>query len=1272
MGRTPLAILLLAAAAAATAPAAELGPARPTRQDAWRVIGPGGGGTMRRPAISPHDPQVVLLGCDMTGGYVTGDGGASWRMINFGSVPTAFAFDPATPSTVYAGAEAVYRSDDAGRTWRMVLPDPAKNTVAKAIGDHGDRVFFTDDPAYPGSGRSVTIHAIAVDEDDSNRVFAAASAADSPVPGTPASPTLLLGSTDGGRTWARVAAFGSERVFALRAHGGGTAPRVNALAATGVYEGPGPSLQHVPAPGGARFTSGSFGRDPRSGVVFAYATLPLNAGPAGIAGGVQVSDDGGRTWRGANGSLLEAVREVGRGDEWGPAKGSRPSLGPIAVSARFPLVAYVGLRGILLPDRGDAPFNGIAKTVDGGRTWSIVHAESDQPSPNLAGSWIEPRAAEDGHSVWFDSPYDLAVAPGDPDVAYATDLFRAYRTTDGGKTWAQVNSELARERSLDHPRPRRHDHVRDPVRPARPAARVHPVHRHRPLPERGRRRDLDRLLDRRPDALAQHDVLARVRPRGEGPDVGWLQRDARPAAPEDVAAHRPGTVPGRRRRLDRRGPPLDGLQPGHGGVGDHARAPRPEEPEGQPHAVRGRVRPGRLQVHRRRPLVDVEERRPRSRPAEPALRVAAHPRAGRCALPRGRAAQRAREDRRPGRWCPLPLDRRRGALAGPPAAGRHERAERSHRRPGRPEAALPLGVGGDAPGRRHGRRHLPQHGRRRHVASRLHRGAARLRRDDRSPRSEADVRRRLRPGRVPLRRPRRDVDADPGLQLQVGPARDPRPEGRLEGLRHHLRRQRVARPRGRRSRRHGGRRPGFLSARAARRGEHPRHARVPGGPGEEGRQGRRGLLLAGRAHRRAARRAGDAPGRPDEGGREGGARLGGGKGLGLRSEDRPRAAPRLGPRALRHPARERLHPVARRSHEGPAGSRARHREPPPDEPRGGARRRSPPGAVRLLRRPRAARLRGTARPAGHRRGLPGHGPGARGKDLCLAVRHRRGRVADRRAQELELGREEPRGPGRQGAGRRAARGAGREGPRAPDQGPAPPADRGDRPLLHDAAPLVDARRVRADRDRDLRAREPRGRVPAVRGGRADLDPGAEPLLRRRRGLEAAAGAARGDEPQGRGRRELPPSRTRLRRGGSEGAHLRRRARSRGNGRGAPRPGARGGARDGHDRDRGEPPPGGRPRARPLPLPRRHSHDGALPSPDGEGVAEDAGGSARSRRSRQRADADAWSDIRPRPEATGSGGPEGSRERVARPEVDPFPGSRSAAETKPGSHRVGRS
>ena len=470
----------------ALAGAADLGPDRNARLDAWRVIGPGGGGTMRRPAISPHDPKVVLLGCDMTGAYVTGDGGASWRMFNLGSVPTAFAFDPSRPQTLYAGAEAVYRSDDSGRTWRMVLPDPAKNTVARSIGDHGDRVLFTDDPAYPGSGRSVTVHAIAVDEDDSDRVYVAASAADSPVPGTPASPTLLLGSTDGGRTWSRVTAFGSERVFALRADGGGKAPRVQAVGETGVYEGAG-TCRAAPSrrPGGARFTSGSLRPRPALGrrVRLRDAAADSRASSGTLAGGVQSSDDGGRTWRAANGSLLAAVREVGRGEGVGTGEGlAAVASGPIAVSARFPLVAYVGLRGIVLPGRGDAPFNGIAKTTDGGRTWSVVHAESDKPSANLAGSWIEPRAQEDGHSVWFDSPYDLAVAPNDPDVAYATDLFRDLPDHRRRPGLGAGQLRAPRRRPLDDTRPRRHDHVRHPVRPARRETGLHPLHRHRPLP----------------------------------------------------------------------------------------------------------------------------------------------------------------------------------------------------------------------------------------------------------------------------------------------------------------------------------------------------------------------------------------------------------------------------------------------------------------------------------------------------------------------------------------------------------------------------------------------------------------------------------------------------------------------------------------------------------------------------------------------------------------------------------------------------------------------
>ena len=455
------------------------------------------------PGDQPARPaRSSLLGCDMTGAYVTGDGGASWRMINFGSVPTAFAFDPSRPQTLYAGAEAVYKSDDAGRTWRMVLPDPAKNTVAKPIGDHGDRVLFTDDPAYPGSGRSVTIHAIArgrgrpgprVGRGERGRLAGPrhAGVADAP-------PRL-------DRRRAHVVAGRQLRLGArLRAPARAAArrrQRVHALGETGVYEGAGPSLQHVPAPGGARFTSGSFGRDPRSGVVFAYATLPLVAGPGGTAGGVQVSEDGGRTWRAANGSLLGAVRVDDGGNEWGPGEGlaavaradrrlrplpARRLRGPARHRARRPR------RQALQRDRED----------DGRRTAAGASCTRSRTSRRRTstGSWIEPRAAEDGHSVWFDSPYDLAVAPNDPDVAYATDLFRTYRTVDGGQGVGPGQLRAPRRRPLDDARPRRHDHLRRPVRPARREARLHPVHRHRPLPQRGRGRDLDGLLDGHPHA----------------------------------------------------------------------------------------------------------------------------------------------------------------------------------------------------------------------------------------------------------------------------------------------------------------------------------------------------------------------------------------------------------------------------------------------------------------------------------------------------------------------------------------------------------------------------------------------------------------------------------------------------------------------------------------------------------------------------------------------------------------------------------------------------
>src|SRR2546429_5817647 len=85
-------LLTVVLAAFAAVPAA--GPDRPGD---FKVIGPGGGGAMFHPTVSPHNANTVLLNCDMTGAYISHDGGKSWRMFNLRGVVQFFAFDPKVP-----------------------------------------------------------------------------------------------------------------------------------------------------------------------------------------------------------------------------------------------------------------------------------------------------------------------------------------------------------------------------------------------------------------------------------------------------------------------------------------------------------------------------------------------------------------------------------------------------------------------------------------------------------------------------------------------------------------------------------------------------------------------------------------------------------------------------------------------------------------------------------------------------------------------------------------------------------------------------------------------------------------------------------------------------------------------------------------------------------------------------------------------------------------------------------------------------------------------
>ncbi len=123
---------------------------------------------MFHPTISPHDPNTVLLSCDMTGSYISHDGGQSWRMFSLRGVVRFFVFDPQDGNVIYAQADGLWRSRDRGDTWSLVYPKASSLKDIKMSSDHADEDLIAE-PNLLGN-----ITAMTIDPADSRIIYVVA------------------------------------------------------------------------------------------------------------------------------------------------------------------------------------------------------------------------------------------------------------------------------------------------------------------------------------------------------------------------------------------------------------------------------------------------------------------------------------------------------------------------------------------------------------------------------------------------------------------------------------------------------------------------------------------------------------------------------------------------------------------------------------------------------------------------------------------------------------------------------------------------------------------------------------------------------------------------------------------------------------------------------------------------------------------------------------------------------------------------------------------
>ncbi len=407
------------------------------RNDSWDFVGPGGGGAMPFiPAINPDDPDHAFVSCDMTGSYVTYDGGKNWRMFNLRGVTKFFAFDRNETNTVYAGtSNMLFRSKNKGVSWATIYPKPSDIVAIHAQGDHAGELVLTQDSSL------AVIEQVAVDPANSKRLFLLLRHKIIDVWPTTRSENqrfymAIMISEDGGDHWELwdKLRFDLDNIFIDP-----TSPVNNRTIYVVGKDGLGVrengQWRKVSMPFGAepflQFVDG-FDTSANQHIIYAMSGIfPYGSEERRNASRIYKTNNGGRNWQRVDKGLLEKKVE---GDE-------DPEFASIAVSYFHPENIYVSYSELQF--HKDSSSFGVAKSSDYGSSWELswndryntrVEHAKGLASLNRESAWIDERFGP----WWGENPFYIKVSDHDPNICYTTDWGRIFKTSNGGETWQQV------------------------------------------------------------------------------------------------------------------------------------------------------------------------------------------------------------------------------------------------------------------------------------------------------------------------------------------------------------------------------------------------------------------------------------------------------------------------------------------------------------------------------------------------------------------------------------------------------------------------------------------------------------------------------------------------------------------------------------------------------------------------------------------------------------------------------------------------------------------